>query len=426
MFILRLIPAGLLLLPFFLFSQTDENEVLVRKCGHDDYMHKLMQEDPDFIERRQQLEYEMQQWIKNNPEVLTGQHKEIITIPVVVHVLFRTTAENISHTRILEQIEVLNNDFSKMNSDWTNTPSAFVNRVANIEFHFCLAQQDPQGNWTNGVTRRQVTKTSFTYNDDNIIKSTALGGQTIWDRNRYLNLWVVNLSGGVLGYTQPPGGPASRDGIVIGYKYFGVTGATNPFNKGRTATHEIGHWFNLIHIWGDDGGACWGSDYVQDTPNQASEFYGCPSYPQMDICTPDSPGVMFMNYMDYVNDACMFMFTNGQKTRMLSALNVYRSLLKTSEGCNPATGIENIPVISDLTIFPNPGAGLFNFEMLLTVVTDVRLSLYNTIGQRVWEKSLNGVSVINETLNLMHLDPGVYILNINTGEEQITRRLIIQ
>ena len=409
-----------------LLSQHDETVPPVRKCGHDAYTHMLMLEDPGFLERRQFIEQEMQQWIKDNQAVLSGQGKTIVTIPVVVHVLYNTAAENIPHSRIVAQIDALNRDFSKSNSDWTNTPQAWHHLVANVEFQFCLAQRDPQGNWTNGVTRRQVSKTSFTYNDDNIIKSSSLGGQTIWDRNKYLNFWVVNLTGGVLGYTQPPGGPANRDGIVVGYKYFGTVGASFPFNLGRTATHEVGHWFNLIHIWGDDGGACWGSDYVNDTPNQASEFYGCPTFPQVDICTPDSPGVMFMNYMDYVNDACMVMFTNGQKNRMISALNVYRSSLKTSDGCMPVTGIEKIPAISDITIFPNPGNGLFNLEMLMNVTGDINLTVFNTIGQKVWEKRIMKSSVVKETINLQHLDMGVYLLSVEAAGERKTQKLIIR
>jgi hypothetical protein len=415
-------------LPVYLFSQHDHSteEIQARKCGHHEYIEMLTEEDPGFPARREMIEHAMQQWIKDNPAQVSGQQKVVYTIPVVVHVLYNSTIQNVSHNRILEQIAILNKDFRKLNTDIGKTPAAFQSKVADIEFQFCLAQRDPQGNWTNGVTRRQVTQTSFSMNDDNIIKSTNLGGTSIWNASKYLNIWVVNLTGGVLGYTQPPGGQASKDGVVICYKYFGQTGASAPFNKGRTATHEIGHWFNLIHVWGDDNGACWGSDLVGDTPNQASEFYGCPSFPQMDICTPDSPGVMFMNYMDYVDDDCMVMFTTGQKTRMVSALNAYRSGLKTSDGCEPAIGIEKIPDISDLTIYPNPGNGIFNLEMYLNIVTDVELTAYNMIGQQVWQQTMKGVSVIHDLVDLQHLEPGVYLMNIRAGHERRIEKIVIQ
>ncbi len=416
----------LLILPVLLHGQHQGDEIPVRKCGYNEYVQMLIGQDPGFLERRQQIELDMIQWIKDHPEQVNGQQKVVYTIPVVVHVLYSNTAQNIPHSRIVEQIQVLNKDFRKLNTDVSNTPAAFQNKVADVEFQFCLAQRDPQGNWTNGVTRTEVTQSSFTYNDDNKIKSTSLGGKSIWDRTKYMNIWVVNLTGGVLGYTQPPGGSASTDGIVICYKYFGTTGASSPYNKGRTATHEIGHWFNLIHVWGDDNGACWGSDLVNDTPNQASELYGCPTYPQVDICTPDSPGVMFMNYMDYVDDACMVMFTNGQKTRMLAALNAYRSGLKTSNGCVPATGIEDIPELNDFTIYPNPGNGIFHIELILNKQSDIRLTAYNTIGQIVFEKFLPDGSFIQETLDLQHLGSGMYLFQVATGESRITRKIVIR
>jgi hypothetical protein len=416
----------LLLFPLVGVAQNQSEEVKVRKCGHSDYVHMLMEADPGFAARRAQIEEDMIQWVKENPEALEPGQKVVYTIPVVVHVLYYVAAQNITHNRILEQIETLNKDFRRLNADVSTVPAAFQSKVADVEFQFCLAQRDPQGNWTNGVTRTQVTKTSYTYNDDNIIKSDALGGKSVWNPSKYLNIWVVNLTGGVLGYTQPPGGPASTDGVVICYKYFGSTGATSPFNKGRTATHEIGHWFNLIHIWGDDNGGCWGNDLVGDTPNQAEEFYGCPSYPQVDVCTPDSPGVMFMNFMDYVDDACMVMFTNGQKTRMLAALNASRSGLKTSDGCQPALAIEEIPDVSALTLYPNPGNGIFHLDLLLTRNAHVHLAVYNPQGQKVWDKPERYVSALSETLDLTHLVPGIYLLKVTTGEQTVTHKLVIR
>jgi hypothetical protein len=171
------------------------------------------------------------------------------------------------------------------------------------------------------------------------VKSSSTGGSNAWDRNKYLNIWVCDISGGILGYAQFPGGSASTDGVVVDYQYFGTIGtATAPFNKGRTATHEVGHWLNLYHIWGDDGTGCTGSDLVSDTPNQADQNYGCPAFPQVS-CSNGPNGDMFMNYMDYTDDACMFMFSTGQATRMqaLFAAGGARASLLTSNGCGTVT-----------------------------------------------------------------------------------------
>ena len=152
----------------------------------------------------------------------------------------------------------MNADFRKLNSDASLVPSAFAGLAADAELEFCLAQRDPNGNATNGITRTYTTTTSFS---GDAVKGSAQG-HTPWDRNKYLNIWVCKLSGGTLGYTYLPGGSAALDGVVIGYQYFGTMGtAVSPFNKGRTVTHEVGHWFNLEHIWGDDGTGCSGTAY---------------------------------------------------------------------------------------------------------------------------------------------------------------------
>lgn len=171
------------------------------------------------------------------------------------------------------------------------------------------------------------------------MKFTAQGGLDAWPRDQYLNLWVCDLSGGLLGYAQFPGGAAATDGVVCDYQYFGTIGSSAPFNKGRTATHEVGHWLNLYHIWGDDGTACTGSDLVADTPNQADENYGCPVFPAVS-CSNGPNGDMFMNYMDYTDDACMNMFTAGQKAReqALFATGGARVALLSSLGCQAPTG----------------------------------------------------------------------------------------
>lgn len=304
-------------------------EPVQRKCGTAEYAKKMAQTNPDYVANRKLIEDFTTQWVADNPQ--DAKSAAVITIPVVVHVVYKTNVQNISDAQVLSQIPVLNADFRRLNADASNTPSVWQGIAADAGIEFCMATVDPNGNATNGITRTLTTATSFT--DDDAVKDPATGIAP-WPRNKYLNIWVCNLTGGILGYTTLPGGPANYDGVVIGYKYYGTTGAvSSPFNKGRTATHEIGHWLNLEHTWGDDGGSCSGSDQVSDTPNQGAENYQCPTFPLTDNCSTTSPGVMFMNYMDYVDDGCMNMFTAGQKTRMLACLNGTRSSILTSNAC---------------------------------------------------------------------------------------------
>ena len=213
---------------------------------------------------------------------------------------------------------MLNRDFRAINADISQTPSVFQPLIGDPKIEFALAAVDPQGNPTGGIIRKQTSTTSFTADDK--VKSSATGGANPWPADKYLNLWVCNLSGGLLGYAQFPGGPAATDGVVVTYTAFGTTGtAQPPFHKGRTATHEIGHWLNLNHIWGDDGTGCSGTDNVADTPNQGGFNVGCPTFPHVS-CNNGPNGDLFMNYMDYVDDGCMVMFTQGQVTRMEACL----------------------------------------------------------------------------------------------------------
>lgn len=305
-----------------------------RNCGAEELLHQQMDQDPIFREARELIERQTREFILSG-----GVHDRVqVTIPVVVHVLWNTTAQNVSQAQIQSQIDVLNADFRRLNSDIAGVPSVFQGLTADMEINFCLATQDNGGAATTGVERRQTSNTSWAYTNNNM-KFYANGGLDAWNRDKYLNLWVCNLSGGILGFATFPGGAANVDGVVITTTAFGTNGtAAAPFNKGRTGTHEVGHWLNLYHIWGDDNTSCTGTDQVSDTPNQADENYGCPTFPQVS-CSNGPNGDMFMNYMDYTDDACMFMFTTGQKVRSqtLFASGGARFALLSSPGCQPPT-----------------------------------------------------------------------------------------
>ena len=285
----------------------------------------LLDQFPEFRANQARL-HQYTQYVLNVGEraLRTG----ITTIPVVVHVLHRTAAENISDAQIKSQITVLNKDFRAKNTDITKVPAPFKDQVGDPRIVFHLATQDPQGRPTTGITRTTTNRSSF--GPDDSMKQSSEGGVAPWDTQRYLNVWVCTLSGGLLGYAQFPGGPPETDGAVILNTAFGTKGtAAAPFNKGRTATHEIGHYLNLSHIWGESRiTTCTDSDFVTDTPNQFGPNTGKPSFPHVS-CNNSPHGDMFMNYMDYVDDAAMFLFTKGQVARMQACLDHARNLLGT-------------------------------------------------------------------------------------------------
>lgn len=298
-----------------------------RTCGTMAVHHRLLATDARYAAARQRIEEQA----FAAQRMGTAGRSGCTEIPVVVHVVWRVAAENISQAQIDSQIAVLNADYRKHNADVSSTPAPFAPLAADSRVVFKLATTDPNGNPTNGVTRTQTQVNGFS--DDDAVKSAATGGADAWPRDQYLNIWVCKLGGGLLGYAQFPGGPANTDGVVILHSAFGTSGtAAAPFNLGRTATHEVGHWLNLRHIWGDDGDGCGGSDFVADTPNQAGPNFGAPAFPHVS-CSNGPNGDMFMNYMDYVDDRAMVMFTTGQVTRMQAALDGPRSAIGHSVSC---------------------------------------------------------------------------------------------
>ena len=301
-----------------------------RNCGSMEVLERLKTEDPSYAAKMGEIEEHTAEFVRNHQ----GSTEAVITIPVVIHVLYNTAVQNITDAQILSQIAVLNEDFRLLNADNVNTPSVFAGLKADCEINFVLAKRDPNGNATTGIIRKSTTVTSWSSND--YVKSSTRGGDNAWPAASYLNIWVCNLGGGLLGYAQFPGGSATTDGVVIGYQYFGRTGTLSaPFNKGRTATHEVGHWLNLRHIWGD---ANCGNDLVDDTPTQQTSNYGCPTHPK--VTCSNVNGDLFMNYMDYSDDACMYMFTAKQKLRMQAVLAAggSRATLATSLGGTAPTG----------------------------------------------------------------------------------------
>jgi hypothetical protein len=220
-----------------------------------------------------------------------------ISIPVVVNIIEQFSGQ-VTQAQINSQIRILNEDFQNNNSNTSNIPAEFAADVANLNISFVL------GN----INRKVDTRSSWGTND--AMKIPTQGGIAPTDPANNLNIWVCEIGGGILGYAQFPGGSSATDGVVIGTNFFGETAAGGIYGKGRTGTHEVGHWLNLRHIWGD--GRCNRDDFVADTPTSDRANYNCPTYPTVHCRSAD----MTMNYMDYVQDDCMYMFTNGQSDRM--------------------------------------------------------------------------------------------------------------
>lgn len=384
-------------LMFIVVSKAQQNELItikkesgkVIRCFTNEKIVEARQADPKIAQRRALLETKINRRIQLD-NIGHRSAPPVYTIPVVVHIVYRTGAQNVSDQRVFEQIQVLNEDYRRTNSDASNVPNDFATIVADTEIEFCLATKDPNNNSTTGITRTQTSVTNI--GNGSAYYSTAAGGIDIWDPTKYLNIWVCELGGGVLGYTYTPGNaPNGADGVVIGYQYFGKTGASAPYNGGRTTTHEVGHWLNLQHVWGPGNGGCNQDDGVADTPLQDQSNGGCPSHPSTSCGSAD----MFMNYMDYVNDNCMNSFTTGQKNRMRAAIVAARPGLLTSQACVIASddaGISEINTPSGTICSPSfiPTVTIKNFgaSPLTSVVVNYQIDGGMTMTQN-WTGNLN-------------------------------------
>lgn len=401
----------------FSYSQTG------RTCGTMDVYQQMMQ-NPDFVKNRQKIEEHTARVLSQNSNYRASSVP--IVIPVVVHVVYQTTAQNIPDSRVQSQIDQLNADYAATNSDIGSVPSVFQPLVGNTNIQFCLAQRDPNGNPHNGIIHKQTTSASFGLN--NAIKFDAQGGSNAWPRDQYLNLWIGNLSGGLLGYAQFPGGAANTDGVVS--LYSSVGSISNPFpggapyNIGRTTTHEVGHWLNLFHIWGD---ANCGNDQVADTPTADGQHFGCPAHPHhTNACGAGSSpnGELTMNYMDYTDDPCMYMFTLGQGSRMNAALSGPRLPLQSSQGCLPVNLQQNDAGISAViqpagaicasSIVPQVTLRNFGLNTLTSVTINYQVD-GGTVNTFPWTGSLATGATANVNLNSISFGAGAHTFNAYTS-----------
>ncbi len=386
-----------------------------RACGTMEVLAAQLAADPAQAQRMAAIEAHARR-VQADRSLQRGQTTLAATgpviIPVVVHVLYNTAAQNISDAQVQSQLDVLNEDFRKLNADYTKTPALYAGLVADANVQFVLAKRTPTGAATNGIIHKQTKVSSWSTND--AVKNSKRGGDDAWDATKYLNLWACNLGQGLLGYAQFPGGSASTDGVVILCSAFGSRAKyaagtyTSTYDRGRTATHEVGHWLNLRHIWGD---ASCGNDQVSDTPTQQTANYGCPTFPH---ATCSNQGDMSMNYMDYTDDACMYMFSTGQSARMnalFASGGARASLLTSAGGTAPSLMAAAAP-----SFYPNPATDQLTLNLPDGATAgQYSVHVYDLRGREMPQARYTSGGQVQ----VSDLPNGMYLLSIGTGTEVV-------
>lgn len=392
-----------------------------KSCETVQYTDYQLQQFPAIAKRVTEIENFLQkQHSAASGNNLRTSAPALIKIPVVVHILYNNATQNILNAQIQSQLDALNKDFRRLNADTINTPERFKQYAADVKIQFQLATADPNGRPTTGIVRKQTFRTFWTTDDK--IKISSEGGDNAWDTKSYLNIWVGNLMTG-LAYATIPGTDQTKDGLVISFSAFGTNNSGGAYSLGRTAVHEIGHWLGLKHIWGDR--AC-GDDGIADTPPQGGFTSGCPSTFRSS-CSNGTLGDMYMNYMDYTNDQCMNMFTNGQKERMraLFAEGGPRESILSSKGLDaPWMEAASLPELTEgqLQVYPNP------------TLSNITINIGNDdtwIGKKLQIVNIQGVPVqslnitsLSFTANVSALPSGVYFLKGENNSTRIMQKLV--
>lgn len=382
------------------------------RCHSTEYLQSTLNSNPELVLKKEMYHQKMAA-LENSSSLQKQAADQIVSIPVVFHILYKTNPQNIDDARIYEQIERLNLDYSGSNPDTANVPAEFKPFIADTKIRFHLATTDPDGNPTTGITRTETELYKFSIGLDDI-KKTADGGKDPWNTNNYLNIWVGNIDGGILGYALPPfAAGTSFDGVVISYRNIG-NNSNGQFDLGRTGTHEVGHYLGLDHIWGPGAGGCGSDDGIADTPLQFKEYYGINTHPQPSCGSND----MFMNFMDYGNDEMLIMFSKGQQTRMEDALDVARSGL----GVLQPLGINESTANNSFEVYPNPSKGLVTLNFG-SVKEDVKVQVVDVSGRAYYSSMLQGKD--SYELDLTELNSGLYFITVLENNKTTQQKIVI-
>jgi hypothetical protein len=403
------------------------------QCATMSVLNRQMQ-NPEIADRYHAAQQSAAQW-RTQHTVNKTNGGPTLTIPVVVHVLYKNTNQNISDAQIHSQIAILNADYRRLNADTSNTPVEFDSIAADIEVEFCLASLDPDGNPTNGITRTSTQGGQLLGWFSPIFedaKYDSTGGHNAWPADEYLNIWICEMFPGLLGYAQFPGGLPATDGVVISYQAFGDIGTiAAPSTLGRTTVHEIGHWMGLYHIWGDDQDCVTGSDSIFDTPNAEGASSSDCQVGRNSCSNEDpywgafDPNDMVQNYMDYSHDSCMNMFSLGQKARMHSFLNsdpVRMALFNSPAGCSNAVATA-APKSQDFIVYPNPSTGNVEISLLGQWSPLMVVEVVDLAGNVVYRSKPEAGSF---SVDLAGVAAGLYVLRIVSEDGVVVKKLMLQ
>lgn len=409
------------------------------KCATMQNYRSNTESNSDYAQQIWSAETQAREWLKSHRSE-TAKTNSTVVIPVVFHNIYKNTTDpTYLHDSVFyRQLEILNETYGLTNSNFANTRAIFDTLAANTDIQFCMASVDPNGNPTTGINRVQSSTNFFMAPFNDNVKDPTQGGVAPWDANYYLNIWTCDMSFNgtvfVLGYAAFPGGPASKDGVVLQYQYVGYQNTGNNNNLGRTAVHEVGHWLGMRHIWGDGqqgSNPCDSTDYVDDTPraNDASQ-QTCnltkntcsnedTTWTQANVDPPD----MVENYMDYSNDACMTMFTKGQKLRMWSFINTLRTgLLNNTVACILGTN-EQENLSRSTYVFPNPTKGLVNINFGAGSTDNLQVEITDALGRQITAFKPNSLSNV---VDLTAQPAGIYFAKIKSDNLYIVKKIILQ
>lgn len=419
-----------------------------KKCGHDNLIEKITS-DPKLNAAFE--EYKALAQLRDQAEAKSTGSTATYNIPVVVHVvLTQGQINSIGGTagiqkRIDSQLVVLNRDFQKMNGDSTKIPAIFKPLYGNANISFGLAHRKPNGTSTPGYEIIVTAQPSFDGTGGSVgsqfacsnVKYASSGGANAWNPAKYLNIWVCAFSSSsLLGVAYPQylvDAPffltPDEKGVVVNYQAFGKRSSISDLyiggiDKGRTTTHEVGHYLGLQHIWGQDA-TCdpTKDDGVNDTPLQDDQNFGCPTQATVYAnCASSAGGEMWMNYMDYVDDGCMVMFSKGQATRM-------QTTYPTTLTSDPTifwwpSEVSNVEVNNQFDIYPNPTNGKININFASVPASLEKITVTNMVGQKVYEQ--NAANTVIYNIDITGMSKGVYFVQCHFTEGVVTRKIVVE